>query len=84
MTLFGDIGGFSGFLMTILGLLVGSIPNKLFHMSTTKRLFRKVKRDKSSKIFSQERSEVKFCQIKYDKAFVLKQIVGCFQSDSKD
>lgn len=35
VTLFGDIGGFSGFLMTLLGLLVGSIPHKLFNMSTT-------------------------------------------------
>ena len=35
VTLFADIGGFSGFLMTILGFLVGSIPSKLFNMSTT-------------------------------------------------
>ena len=83
MTLFGDIGGFSGFLMTLLGLLVGSIPSKLFNMSTTKRLFKIVKTDEPSKSFSQAQPLVKFCQIKYDAAFVFKHIVGCFQSDSK-
>ena len=35
VTLFGDIGGFSGFFTTLLGLLVGSIPTKLFHMNLT-------------------------------------------------
>ena len=84
MTLFGDIGGFSGFLLTLLGLLVGSIPNKLFNMSTTKRLFKQVEVDKSSKMLSQAQPpQVKFGQIKYDTAFVFKHIVGCFKSKSK-
>ena len=84
MTLFGDIGGFSGFLMTLLGLLVGAIPNKLFNMRTTKRLFKIVKKqDEPNKSFNQGQPLVKFCQIKYDAAFVFKHIVGCFQSDSK-
>ena len=35
VTLFGDIGGFSGFFAVLLGLLVGPIPTKLFNMNTT-------------------------------------------------
>ena len=35
VTLFGDIGGFSGFFLALLGLFVGQIPSKLFSMSTT-------------------------------------------------
>ena len=40
VTLFGDIGGFSGFFLTMLGLLVGSIPSKLYSMNTAQSLFR--------------------------------------------
>ena len=43
VTLFGDIGGFSGFFMVLLGLLVGSIPSKLFSMNATENLLRTVK-----------------------------------------
>ena len=39
-TLFGDIGGISGFFLTIMGLLVGSIPNKLFLLSSVSDLFK--------------------------------------------
>ena len=40
VSLFGDIGGFSSFFLTFLGLFVGSMPNKLFNMSVTNSLFR--------------------------------------------
>ena len=40
VTLFGDIGGFSGFLMAIIGLTMRSFPGKLFEISKTEDLFR--------------------------------------------
>lgn len=39
VTLFGDIGGFSGFLMTCLSLLIGTFPAKLFDISKAEELF---------------------------------------------
>ena len=35
VTLFGDIGGFFGFFLAVLGLIVGQIPSKLFSLNTT-------------------------------------------------
>ena len=40
LTLFGDIGGFSSFILTFFGLLVGSIPLNLFKINATAALFR--------------------------------------------
>ena len=40
VTLFGDIGGVSGFFLALLGLLVGSIPSKLFAIDSASTLFR--------------------------------------------
>ena len=40
VTLFGDLGGFSGFFLAFIGLLIGSIPAKLFDMSKAEALFR--------------------------------------------
>ena len=39
VTMFGDIGGISSFLMTALGLLVGALPTKLFEIEKSKTLF---------------------------------------------
>ena len=44
VTLFGDIGGFSGFFLSMLGLLVGSIPEKLFGYNTASNLYRTSKK----------------------------------------
>ena len=40
VVLFGDIGGFYSLFFTLLGLFVGSIPSKLFSLSTATDLFR--------------------------------------------
>ena len=40
MTFFGDVGGFSGFLLAAIGLLIGSIPGKLFEIGKAEDLFR--------------------------------------------
>ena len=40
VTLFGDIGGISGFFLALLGLLVGSIPSKLFALDSAANLFK--------------------------------------------
>ena len=40
VTLFGDIGGFSGFLLACLALVVGPIPGKSLEISKAENLFR--------------------------------------------
>ena len=52
VTLFGDIGGISGFFLTILGLLVGSIPSKLFALESASSLFKVNLHGKSSQMTS--------------------------------
>ena len=83
MTFFGDIGGFSGFLMTLLGLLVGPTPSKLFNMSTTKRLFSTVITNESNNINNLKQLQPKLSSIKYDKITVLRYIFGCLRQKSR-
>lgn len=40
VTYFGDIGGYSGFLLAFFSIFVGSIPKRLFEMNKAQRLFR--------------------------------------------
>lgn len=40
VALFGDIGGFSGFLLTFLALGIGTIPSRSFEVSKAESLFR--------------------------------------------
>ena len=75
VTLFGDIGGLSGFFVALIGLLVGSIPRKLFTMSATKALFRTVEAD----LEKQEESAARFGFINYDTATKLRYMVSCFK-----
>lgn len=49
IALFGDIGGFSGFFLTLLGIFVGSIPSKLFAMNSASSLFRANPKSKKRK-----------------------------------
>ena len=37
---FGEIGGFQSFILALIGVLVGSIPGKLFQISKAEALFR--------------------------------------------
>ena len=37
---FGEIGGFKSFILALIGVLVGSIPGKLFQISKAGALFR--------------------------------------------
>ena len=39
VALFGDLGGFSGFLITFLAIGIGSIPSKSFEISKAENLF---------------------------------------------